>query len=154
MQDFIAEPNLESLGIPDIEIGELRIWTHSRKYPKSNNFWDVNWLNITVYVKTMNANVWVSGDIIHNTEIAEWLAEIENLDKDLLDEVNLITMERCVKLRIASQTYQRVSIEVDFFPNDRFQTHHFEFWFDKECLKDLINSCHSILIKFPITGNR
>lgn len=154
MQEFIAEPKIENLSAPDIEIGELRIWTHSRKYPESNNFWDVNWLNATFHIKTLNASVWVSGDLIHNTEIAEWLAELENLREDLSNEANLKTMARCIKIKTMPQTYQRVSFEVDFFPDQRFQTHHFEFWLDKNSLKDLIESCRKILTKFPIAGKR
>jgi phage pi2 protein 07 len=150
MQEFVEEPIIENLGVPDIEIGELKIWIHSRKYPDCNNFWDVNWLNSTFYLKSSNSSVWVSGDILHNTEIAEWLAEIEKLDKGLIVETNLSTMESYVELRIAPQSYERISIGVTFFPNDRFETHHFEIWQMKKILKDLTEGFQNILHKFPV----
>lgn len=155
MQEFIAEPRIKELGVPDIEIRELKIWTHSRKYPESKNFWDVNWLNSTFYFKTANASVWVSGDILHNTEIEDWVSDLDKLNKGLLEEEAVLkTMERYIKLRIAPQSYQRISIEVDFFPEQRFQTHHFEFWVGNEFLKTLIDDCHNVLIKFPVIRNK
>ena len=150
MQEFVEEPTIENLGVPDIEIGRLKIWIHSRKYPDSNNFWDVNWLNSTFYLKSSNSSVWVSGDILHNTEIVEWLAEIERLDKERIVEANLVTMERYIKLRIAPQSYERISIGVTFFQNDTFETHNFEFWQGKDLLKYLTEGFQKLLDKFPV----
>lgn len=152
MQEKSVEPTIEKLGVPDVEIAGLRIWTHSRKYPESERFWDVNWLNSTFYCSAKGASVWVSGDILHSTEIADWLVELEKLDKDLLDEANLETMERCLKLKISPEIYQRISIKIDIAPDRVFQKHYFEFWLDQNSLKDLIESCHNILTKFPIKG--
>jgi hypothetical protein len=154
MREMTVEPNIENLGIPNIEIAGLKIWTHSRKYPESERFWDVNWLNSTFHCSATGASVWVSGDILHNTEIADWLVELEKLDKTLLGEANLKTMERCINVKIVPKTYQRISIKVDIAPDRVFQKHYFEFWLDQHSLKDLIENCREILVKFPIKGKK
>ena len=149
-----VQTDIENLGVPDVEIGGLQIWTHSRKYPEHENFWDVNWLNSTFHCQAEGASVWVSGDILHNTEIAEWLAALENLNNTLSGEVILPTLERYVSVKIATETYERVSIKIDISPERIFQRHYFEFWASQNCLKDIIAGCHRILTKFPIKGER
>lgn len=152
MLEFSGEPNIEKFGYPDIEIAGLRIWIHSRKYPESERFWDVNWLNATFHCIESGASVWVSGDILHNTEIADWLTELERLDENLSDEANFKTMERYIDVKIAPETYQRISIKVSISPDRIFQKHYFEFWLDGNSLKKLIEDCHKVLTKFPIKG--
>jgi hypothetical protein len=93
-----VETDIENLGVPDVEIGGLQIWTHSRKYPEHENFWDVNWLNSTFHCRAQGAAVWISGDILHNTEIAEWLVALEDLNSTLSGEAILPTLERYVNL--------------------------------------------------------
>jgi hypothetical protein len=157
-----VETDIENLGVPDVEIGGLQIWTHSRRYPESQNFWDVNWLNSTFLCKARGASVWVSGDILHNTEIADWLTALEGLNSTLpnetylpsSDEAHLLTMENYVNVKILPRTYQRVSIEVNISPDRTSQQHYFEFWASQNCLNDIIASCRKVLTKFPIKGEK
>jgi hypothetical protein len=152
---------------PDIELAGLRIWIDSRKYPDHHDFWDGNWLNTTVHCSTENSLVKslvrFSGDILRNTEIAEWLNSLEKLNEALSDEANaglevipgeanLYPLENYFTVKMKTETYQRVSIKVDIFPKDIFERHYFEFWLDQSCINDLIESCRNILTKFPIRG--
>lgn len=149
-----VETDIKNLGVPDLKISGLQVWTHSRKYPESKNFWDVNWLNTTFVCKGQNALVWVSGDILHNTEIAEWLTSLENLNSTLSGEVILPTLERYVSLKITTETYERISIKVDISPSRVFQQHYFEFWTSQNYLNDIIAGCRGVLARFPVKGDK
>lgn len=154
MRKMIVETDIERLGVPDVEIGGLQIWTHSRKYPESKNFWDVNWLNTTFVCKAQGAKVFVSGDILHNTEIAEWLVSLENLNNTLSGEITLKTLERYVSVKIATETYERISMKIEISPERIFQQHYFEFWASQNYLSEIIAGCSKILTKFPIKGEK
>jgi hypothetical protein len=145
-----VETGIENLVVPDIELAGLKIWIHSRKYPEHQDFWDGNWLNTTFLCKAQGVSVLVSGDILHLSEIADWLVALEKLNETLLGEANLDTLERYVNVKMKPETYQRASIEVDISPERIFQRHYFEFWLDQSCLENLIEGFHKILKKFPI----
>ncbi len=147
-----VEPDIENLGFLDIELAGLQIWIHSRKYPEHQDFWDGNWLNTTFHCEARGASVWVSGDIVHSSEIADWLVALEKLNETLSGEANLDTLERYMNVKMKPETYQRVSIKVNISPERIFQQHYFEFWLDQSCLNDLISSCRKILTKFPVRG--
>lgn len=142
----------ENLGIPDIELAGLKIWIHGRKYPEHYDFWDGNWLKTTILCKTNKSAVWERGDFLRNTEIEDWLLSAEKLNESFLGEANLYPLENLIKIKIKPETYQRISIQVDFYPNDIENSHHFNFWRDRNSLNELIISCHKILLKFPIRG--
>src|SRR5688500_13255454 len=102
-----VETDIENLGVPDIELAGLKIWTHSRKYPEHQDFWDGNWLNTTFLCKAQGALVWVSGDILHLSEFADWLVELGKLNKTFSGEASLDTLERYVSVKMKPETYQR-----------------------------------------------
>ena len=147
-----VETDIENLGVPDIKLGGLQIWIHSRRYPDHQDFWDGNWLNATFHCGAQGASVWVSGDILRNAEIADWLVMLENLNETLSGEANLETLEPYVDVKIAAETYGRISVKVDITPEHISQQHFFEFWLDQSYLNDLILSCRKILKEFPVRG--
>jgi hypothetical protein len=163
MNPKMLDTYIEKHYAADIELVGLKIWIDGRKYPNHYDFWDGNWLNATVRCSSKRSSVWFSGDILRNTEIDEWLNSLEKLNQSITDEANatlevksgeanLNPLERYFIVKIKPETYQRVSIKIDVFPNDYSERHYFEFWLDQSCINDLIESCRNILTKFPIRG--
>lgn len=48
-------------GESDMKIAGLAIWIHGRQFPDSKDYWDVNWLNVTVRCGAQGASVKVCG---------------------------------------------------------------------------------------------
>jgi hypothetical protein len=141
------------LGEADLAIGGLRIWAHSRKYPTSSNFWDVNWLNTTFECRTPNSSVIVSGDILHTTEIAEWIDALETFTVIGAEEITLPTLERFLCLTIKSETLSRISANVEISADSIFERHSYSFWMDQCILPEIVDGLRGILQRFPIGGN-
>ncbi len=52
------EKYAENLGVSDIKLDGLQIWIHSREFPTSEDYWDSNWLNITVKCQVKGRTAW------------------------------------------------------------------------------------------------
>jgi hypothetical protein len=47
----------EPLGAPDLQIAGLRLWVHDRQFPMADDYWDGNWLQVTVHCGAPGASV-------------------------------------------------------------------------------------------------
>ena len=74
---------IEKLGQPAINIAGLDIWIHGRQFPDEKDYWDANWLNVTVRCGAKGSSVLVNGNIIHLSEISQLLSGAEKLYKNL-----------------------------------------------------------------------
>ena len=83
----------EPLRPPDLHITGLRLWVHGRQFPMADDYWDGNWLQVTVHCAAPGARVWVTGPILHVPEIAHFLRGIEVLHASLQGEATLPCME-------------------------------------------------------------
>lgn len=63
----------DKLGKPDIKIAGLSIWVHGREREGDLDYWNGNWVRVTVQCKAQGAEVITSGSIIHLPEIAALL---------------------------------------------------------------------------------
>jgi hypothetical protein len=104
--------------------------------------------------KAQGASVWISGDILHNTEIAEWLVSLGNLNSTLSGEVILPMFERYASVKITTEAYERFYMKIEISPEHIFQRHYFKFWASQNCLNDLIAGCRRMLTNFPIKGEK
>jgi len=148
-----VEKYTENLGVPDIKLGGLQIWIHSLEFPESEESWESNWLNATAHCGAKNASVWVSGSILRNSEIADWLVALEKLNETLSGEANLDMLEPELNVTLTIKQLGGILIEVEITPDQFTQRHSFEFEIDQSYLNGLISSCRKILLRFPIKGN-
>ena len=80
----------EPLGLPDLQVAGLRLWVHGRQFPTADDYWDGNWLHVTVHCAAPGASVWVSGPLIHLSEIAHFLRGAEAMHTALQGEARLV----------------------------------------------------------------
>lgn len=146
------EKYVGNLGVPEISLAGLQIWIHSRQFPNEEDYWDGNWLNITAHCGTQGADVWVSGGILHVPEIARWHATLEEMNKSLSGEANLVGLEPelCVELKM--KELGQISMRVEITPDHMTQEHSFQFEIDQSYLTGLIESCKKVLGKYPVRG--
>ncbi len=142
----------ENLGVPNIKLAGLQIWIHSRQFPDNNEFWDGNWLNVTIHCGADGASVWTSGAILHLSEIADWLVALEKMNETLSGEANLDTIEPEFNVKLKAESLGQITMEVEISPNQLTQRHSFEFDLDQSYLNGVIESCRKTLTELPLVG--
>ena len=140
------------LGEPDIEIAGLQIWVHGRQFPELHDYWDGNWLRVTVHCGAKGDSVWASGPIIHLSELHGWLISIRNMNDTLSGEANLECMEPELSVSIKTERHGHIAMEVHITPDNLQQDHLFRFEIDQSYLPKLLSSCQKVLSKYPIRG--
>jgi hypothetical protein len=143
----------ENLGAPDIKLAEFQLWVHSRQFPQDEDFWDGNWLNVTAHCGSQGADVWVNGSILGATDVASWLADLDEMYRKLSGEANLGSLEPELRVVLKMESLGHVLVRVEITPDHMTQEHVFQFEVDQSYLRRLIEECRKLLAKYPVRGN-
>ncbi len=142
----------EHLGDPDIKLAGLEIWFHSRQFPDSKEYWDTNWMNVTVHCGAQGSNVRVQGSIIHLSEVSGFLSGLKPLYKNLKGKAQMLCMEPYLTIELEATSLGHIKMSVDITPDHLCQKHNFVFEIDQSYLPKLIFECEAIIKKYPIIG--
>jgi hypothetical protein len=142
----------KQLGTPDIKLNGLQIWVHGRQFPDANDYWDGNWLRITAHCGTHGADVWTTGPILNLPALVSWLAELEDLNRSLSGEANLVPLEPELSVTLTAGQLGQISMEVEITPDNVMQEHTFRFNVDQSYLAPVIESCRRIVAEYPVRG--
>lgn len=142
----------ENLGKPDIKIAGLEIWVHGNQFPDSFDYWDGNWMDVTVRCTSNNASVWVSGNFLHLPDLARLMATSEKLYEILKGEAVLPCMEPEFSMKLEASSLGRINMTVNITPDHMNQEHKFIFEIDQSYLPDLVSSCKKVINKYGIKG--
>ena len=117
---------IEKLGKPDIRLDCLKIWIHGRQFPELTEYWDGNWLRVTVHCGSQGASVWANGPIIHLSEIQSWLTSLEQMNQTLKGKADLECMqpELSIDMTILDQL-GHLKIAIHLTPDHMTQEHKF-----------------------------
>jgi len=137
---------------PDIELNGLQIWVHARQFPNEQDYWDGNWLNVTVHCGTHDASVWTSGSILHVPDLIRWLADLEAMNQRVCGAADLVSLEPELSVELRMNNLGHIRMKVEITPDHMTQEHSFEFEFDQSYLEGLIKSVSAVLKKYPLKG--
>jgi len=142
----------EPLEPPDLQVAGLRLWVHGRQFPMADDYWDGNWLHVTVHCGAPGASVWVSGPILHGSEIAHFLRGVEAMHASLQGEVTLPCMEPEFAVTLTAQGLGHMTMVVAITPDHLSQAHRFTVALDQSYLPAVIDSCRTLLQQYPVKG--
>jgi hypothetical protein len=142
----------EELGEPDIQFSELQVWIHDRQFPECDDYWDGNWLRVIAHYGAEGADVWTAGPIVHLGDLVRWLQALEELNRNLTGQADLISLEPELSVKISVDILGQLLIEVEITPNHMSQKHWFQSEADQSYLPPLITGCRRILKNFPLRG--
>jgi len=148
----MSERDAKHFGPPTIVVGGLRIWVHGRQYPDTEDYWDGNWLRVTVLCGASGAEVRVSGAIIHLGEVAEWLSGTESLHQKLTGSAALKCVEPELHVEMEMTKHGQLVMTVNITPDNLTQQHEFKFDLDQSYLPNVIRACREVLSKYPLKG--
>ena len=139
-----------NFGPPDIEIAPVRFWIHGRQFPDATDFWDGNWVKATVACEAEGAIVWVSGPILHLSELKTWADDCQKMNETLLGRAELKCMEPNLAIELSLNQTGQMQMNVFITADHLSQTHQFEFSLDQSYLPDLIRGVRKVLEGFPL----
>jgi len=137
---------------PDLKLAGFSLWARSRQYPDADDYWDGNWLNIRALVEAPGSSVEATGPWLRNDELADFVTQLEALDRDLTGDAELHCAEPALGLKVACSSLGHVRITVELTPDHMTQTHQVIFDVDQTYLKPAVAACRRILDRFPIRG--
>jgi hypothetical protein len=118
----------------------------------ADDYWDGNWLQVTVYCGAPGANVWVTGPILHVSELAHFLRGVEAIHTSLQGQATLSCMEPALAVTLITERLGHITMVVDITPDHLSQTHRFTFTIDQSYVPPVIDSCQTILRQYPVKG--
>src|SRR4051812_37249696 len=142
----------EALGPPDISFAGLQVWLHGRQFPDASDYWDGNWLNVTAHCGGNGADVWTSGAILHAPDLARWLDALEEMNRTLSGDAQLVSLEPELSVELKMETLGRVTMRVEITPDYLTQEHSFSFELDQSYLKPLLEDCRAAVRRYPVKG--
>jgi hypothetical protein len=134
----------------ELRVGELNIQIHGRQFPKEEDFWDGNWLNVSATFSSGQSSVVTSGPIVHLIEIKRFQIEIEALYRTLEGTAMLDCMEPNLRIVLTSAGGGKVGIEISITPDHLKESHHYCREIDQSYLPPIIKECGKILELYPI----
>jgi hypothetical protein len=144
----------DSLGSPSLKIAGLQVWIHGRQFPESHDFWDGNWLSVTVHCGAKSASVWAQGAILMVSDLRRWADECELLRETLSGTAALRPLEPGLSIVINSaDNIGHLNMQVLITPDHMTQRHSFDFDIDQTYLSDLIRDCRAIVKQYPVRGS-
>jgi hypothetical protein len=144
--------DIDQLRDPDLKLDRLRMWVHGRQYPDAQDYWDANWLYVTVRCAAPGASVSATGSFIQLPELKRWRDETDILLKTLHGEAKLDCFEHSLAVSLKAKSLGHITMEVDITPDEDAQRHWFQFEIDQTYLGPLLRDCNSILDAYPIRG--
>jgi hypothetical protein len=139
---------------PDLKLAGLSFWIVDRQFPDSSDYWDGNWLRVLVRVEATQAIVETDGPIVHSSELAAFVDELERLDRTLDGTASLTCLEPNLNVFIEANTRGHAVATIKITPDHLTQSHEFVFEIDQSYLKPLISQCRQVLKDYPIKSVR
>jgi hypothetical protein len=145
---------LEGLGAPQISFSGFQIWIHGRQFEDLCDYWDGDWLRVTVHVGGTGANVWTQGSILHLGELEDWLRQLEQMSQTLSGKAELTPVEPNLYVSFEIDKLGHIRAQIYVTPDHMSQHHEFREEIDQSYLPSLIRQLRAVLQDYPIRGKK
>jgi hypothetical protein len=149
---LIFSPDPESLGPAHLKVAGLELWVHDRRSPDAQDYWEGNWLIVTVRCAAEGATIWTTGPLVRVPDLARWAAALDRLQRPegvgvatlTSDEPNLTAVIR------STERTGDLQLVVDITPDPLTQEHRLRFTVERSGLPDLVQQCRGIVSAYPV----
>jgi hypothetical protein len=148
------KPAAADLGQPHITFAGFRLWIHGREFEAAQDYWDGNWLRVTVHYGAKGVDVWTQGPILHLGELEHWLRELEEMNRALSGKAELAPVEPYLHLGFEMEKLGHIDAQIYITPDNMSQYHEFREQIDQSYLPGLIRQITAVLQNYPLRGER
>jgi hypothetical protein len=126
------------LGEPDVSLGELQLWVHSHEK-------EGNWLTVTAHCGAKRASVWVSGEILRLTDLAQFGEQCAELQVGNARSAELSSLEPNLRVELRPPGRRgEIKMIVEITPDEWTQKHRFKAEINLSYLARLRQELHQI----------
>ena len=136
----------------DIRLDSIYITAHQREFPDSMDFWDGNFLVVTVIYEDDQNMIKIHGPYLHLKELSQFLNECEKLSKTLQGSAVLNPVEPNLRIELKANKRGTIQMKTNITPNPIKQKHEIIDEIDQSYLPDFITSLRELLEAYPIIG--
>jgi hypothetical protein len=148
---LILSPDPDSLGPPHLKVAGLELWVHDRRSPKAQDYWEGNWLVVTVRCSADGANVWTTGPLVRVPDLVRWADALEQLQPRPEGTATLTSDEPGLTAVIRSTDRAgELQLVVDITPDPLTQEHRLRFDVDRSLVPALVRQCRAIVNAYPV----
>ncbi len=126
------------------------MWALAREFPKSDDYWDGNWITIHAHVEAPGARIDLQGPWLRSDEVEGFLEQLETLNRDLRGAAELACMEPMLSAKVTCGSLGHIEVIVEITPDHMTQSHRFRFESDQTYLASAMKGCRAILAKYPV----
>jgi hypothetical protein len=144
-------PDPKSLGSPHLVVAGLELWVHGRRFPEAYDYWEGNWLDVTVHCAAPGASIWSAGALLRVPDVVRWAEELDQLHAHrdgvatlTSDEPNLIAVLR------STDRAEDLQLVVDLTPDHLTQEHRLRFAVPRSALPGLVRQCRALIAAHPV----
>jgi hypothetical protein len=142
--------DLQALGEPSLIVGGLKLWVHGRQFPNADDYWDGNWLSVTVYYARHESSVLVSGPILHLGELWGLYQGCLRMHETLAGTAELSCIEPNLSIKLTTGPTGRVALVTSLTPDQLTESHQYKDEIDLSYLPAVIQGIEGILAGYPV----
>jgi hypothetical protein len=132
------ENTKDSSGRPDVSFSGFQLWIQGRQFEAAQDYWDRNWLRVTIHYGAKGADVWTQGPILHLSELEHWLHQLQEMNRTLSGEAELAPMEPYFYSKFEMERLGHINVQTCITPDSMSQHHEFREQIDQSYLHGLI----------------
>ena len=150
---LILAPDPDALGPPHLKVAGLELWVHDRRSPKAQDYWEGNWLVVTVRCVAHGATIWTTGPMLRVPDLVRWADALDRLHARAgPDGVATLTSDEPNLTAVVCSTEPPGGLQlvVDITPDHLTQEHRLRFAVERSALPDLVRQCRAIVRAYPV----
>jgi hypothetical protein len=130
------------LGEPDVSLGELQLWVHSHEK-------EGDWLRVTAHCGAKGASVWVSGEILRLTDLAQFGEQCADLQVGNARSAELSSLEPNLRVELRPPGRRgEIKMIVEITPDEWTQKHRFKAEINLSYLARLRQELHQMSSRY------
>ncbi|WP_267395715.1 MULTISPECIES: hypothetical protein [unclassified Sphingomonas] len=135
---------------PDLRFCGFSLWVDRRQFPNTSDDLDGNWLVVRARMEASGARVECEGPVLETTDIKRFREQLAAMVAVLSGEATLAGSEPEINIVLTLRKIGHVEGAIELTADHVNQEHRFAVEADQSYLPGLVQSCDSILERFPV----
>ena len=134
-----------------IEIAQLQIEVHGYQFPNADDYYDANWLNVSIRYAGANSKIWLEEPCLLTVELSAFRDQLRQLSDLSVEGAVLRPLEPYIELEVArAGSLGGLSAKVRLKPDLIDEVHELQMGLDLSYLPGIVAQFDRVLSQFPV----